>query len=572
MDQNACDRCPTERFTPTICNAEDAQLLDRIAANPELTPSPDRSAPTEEKKSSSLWAPVRRFICGTPKDSPNSFRPPPCPIINPARSAPCCLTCQQGHHKGRDCSADEEGDDEEDERPALEDDDCPVTHEPILFTETSPETTPTPPTPQLSGMCEPTSRRPSCMRKICRRPSPPRRRRLRKARNELQPQLKPVPKKPQRRLLRQSKLAVAVRNKVQRRKPPWMRNYCIDPLIWKFLKKFRRDHPSLCLEDLLNCSVSEYEAQMATMVEISDEDCDSEGSFRDAASMARALSTDRCPTPPPTPPSLQPIQCDDTTPLVRMPEPFLRACTDSCASPTSVCALSIRRRVAPPPCPEQRIRLCTPTPACSSRREGIVLSSTPIQDADDDDQNNNLPPTPPPPPPSPCHKDDVSDYITQLVLNIAVGKLLLAYLTFFIANFLFQAAFQNFMRIYQCQNPKLTMDQVLTGADCAWRKLNPKYKRLYGARVYTPTHLSPSPDNLRRPEWNRGAVAAAAGGGCGNNCCANGTVGQTLVGVLTKKLVDACKDQLISPEYRRMLRGLIGSEVTVKICDVKKFR
>lgn len=124
------------------------------------------------------------------------------------------------------------------------------------------------------------------------------------------------------------------------------------------------------------------------------------------------------------------------------------------------------------------------------------------------------------------------------------------------------------MRIYQCQNPGLTMTQVVEGAQCAWSKLNPKYKRLYGPRVYTPTHLSPTPERCQRRGCSK---TPPAQNNCVNECCAPG-IGQTLVGVLTKKLVEACKDQMISPEYRRMLRGLIGSEVTVKICDVKKFR
>lgn len=120
------------------------------------------------------------------------------------------------------------------------------------------------------------------------------------------------------------------------------------------------------------------------------------------------------------------------------------------------------------------------------------------------------------------------------------------------------------MRIYRIQNPALSMAEVQVGAECAWRKLNPKYKRLYGPRVYTPTHFSPSPETCRR---RRPCTPPSGPDNC--PCGLNG-LGQTLVGVLTKKLVESCKDQLSTPEQRRLIRGLIGSEVTVKICNVRK--
>lgn len=95
----------------------------------------------------------------------------------------------------------------------------------------------------------------------------------------------------------------------------------------------------------------------------------------------------------------------------------------------------------------------------------------------------------------------------------------------------------------------MTVPEAEQGAECAWKKLSPKYKRLYRPRVYTPTHLSPESDEE----------------GTGEN-----GIGETLVGVLTKKIVDTCKGQWMSPRNMRLLRSLIGSEVTVKICKVKK--
>lgn len=94
------------------------------------------------------------------------------------------------------------------------------------------------------------------------------------------------------------------------------------------------------------------------------------------------------------------------------------------------------------------------------------------------------------------------------------------------------------------------MCQAIKEAQSAWDKLNPRYKRLYGARVYTPTHLSPTPEE----------VGQSPG------------LGQVLVDVLTKKVVEACTDESINPEYRKLLRGLIGSEITVKICSIRKIK
>lgn len=120
---------------------------------------------------------------------------------------------------------------------------------------------------------------------------------------------------------------------------------------------------------------------------------------------------------------------------------------------------------------------------------------------------------------------------------------------------MFQAAFQHYLKIYQGQNPSLDVREAVRNAECTWSKLSPKYKKMYGPRVYTPSQLSPSPE-FDAPHT------------CNGEQCEG--IGKTLVSALTHKLITSCRDNLISPRYRKLLRHLIGSEVTVKVCDVRK--
>lgn len=118
------------------------------------------------------------------------------------------------------------------------------------------------------------------------------------------------------------------------------------------------------------------------------------------------------------------------------------------------------------------------------------------------------------------------------------------------------------------------MSQVIKGAECAWKKLPVKYKKLYGPRVYTPTHLSltPPPNTRASCALTLNGSEASPGAALRTGLCNTALGAGSLLGLLTKKLLSTCKEQLMSPEHQAMLNDLVGTEVTVKICNVKKFK
>lgn len=387
----------SERFTPQVENQDDIESLQR-AATPEGTTQHSDTEQGQERKTKSIWSPVRRFICGTPKilsfsrSATPDFEPRlPCPFVNSSREPFYCKNSQIGRPEDPDHNS----------TPGEEELTCSdeEEHEEIIYPNCTPTPTPrkltprTPP-PQLSGMCEP-QRKISCC-------SGPLKRRLRRARRDIcavkshgMPNRNPSKRLP--------------KSKQQKKKPPWMANYRVDPGIWCFLKKYRRDNPNQCLEEMLVSSLSEFTATsivQAITDEMSDDDDyykssadDSDGSFRDAASIARSLSTD----------SLQSIHSINksgpaTSIISRPKEPIARICNESCKLPTSVCSLSTRNKL---PVPGQRMRYQTPPPAPKGGRDPFC-TSTPERDPCGNTCENQSKKCPPPPACGRINRDDVS--------------------------------------------------------------------------------------------------------------------------------------------------------------------
>lgn len=383
-----------ERFTPQVENQDDIESLQR-AATSEKTPQHSDTEQGQERKTKSIWSPVRRFICGTPKlvsfsrSATPEFEPRlSCPFVNSSPEPRYCKNSQFGRIEDRDHNS----------TPGEEELTCSdeEEHEEIIYPDCTPTPTPrqlTPP-PQLSGMCD-AQRKTSCC-------SGHQKRRLHRARREIcGVKSHGMPKRtPSRRLLK---------SKPEKKKPPWMANYRVDPGIWCFLKKYRKDNPNQCLEDMLVSSLSEFTATsivQAITNEMSDEDDyykssadESEGSFRDAASIARSLSTD-------SQQSIPSINKSGPAPSIfsRPKEPIARICNETCKLPTSVCSLSTRNKL---PVPEQRIRYQTPPPAPRGGRDPFC-TSTPERDQCGNTFKNQSKKCPPPPPCGRINRDDVS--------------------------------------------------------------------------------------------------------------------------------------------------------------------
>lgn len=377
MDDCDSDYNERDRFTPAVRSEEDLNILDEAAATPERTPSPDPcDEPSPTKKSSSIWTPLRRFICRDFSKrfscSPTPFILPPCPIANPARRAPCaCQSCKTPPQTfAMESSMDSSSSDEREEEPSP-----PV--EVANFTKTNVReensskigqqiprvVRSAPPAPQLSGMCSfearPAVAAPSCLRNSCYI-VPRRRRRPRNARHgacdskqsscslNFKPKLKVTRKRP-RRPPRKRNTKQSMGNSA-RKKPPWMQNYTVDPDIWDFLKQYRRENAKDCLENVLNKSMYEYSKTSECVDSDNESDCSdvSEGTFRDAASIARSLSSASHRSAIPNIASSGGGGGGGLTFVRPLPqENVSRQCNVSCKSPTSVCSLSIRSNRRP---------------------------------------------------------------------------------------------------------------------------------------------------------------------------------------------------------------------------------
>lgn len=465
-----CDEAE-ERFTPPLRNANDALTLHRASRTGERnTPTPDPCDPQHHQHTSkyddmygqgvSIWSPVRRFLSrGLNATADAQADRPIHPIVNPSTTTvPCCSSCDRNQHTinddvdpctGNDDNEEDDGqstcsnadeiidlgdDDDEDESP--NDDSCCTTE--VDMCSTSEDNAPV--MSQLSGHVQ--TKLDSCQRNTCQ--STPRRRprkqyqRSQRGRRKKRHDICDLQKKTagmgrkgrvQRRARRRCtpQPRKVIRNRKQKRKPPWETDFYVDSDVWDFLKQFRKSNASRSLEDTLNRSLGEYAATsiVRSVVGMSDdgdsEQSDSsEASFQDAASIARSMSgihlADTCPS------------ISSGPPTVIRPVPIVsRSCNESCKDPLSVCALSMTSR-QPVDFPEPRsneprprnlnfVRENTSAPGCSNGRASLcaTLARVPVNSGCSGSgvgprvEQQEQQPEPQQTKPPPCrNKDDVS--------------------------------------------------------------------------------------------------------------------------------------------------------------------
>lgn len=295
-----------EQFA-TAANLDDETLNQ--AASGEVTPEPGPSHSNNNyetrKAQSSIWSPVRRFICGGINK--------PSPIRRNSSCGSPCHCCSP--------SMDVQNAPDQENVPGCHFDDPPGQNSSTNLNRS----------PQLSGMCS--SAIPGSSRSVC--PLPKRRRNNlnRPSIRDLQPALKQRRNRQRRGRKRKSALEVHSKGRT-RKKPPWLENFFIPPDIWQFLRNYRQENPRECLEDMVENSMSQYREGEDSQENNCDPTCNEEEvEVEDAASVARSLSN---------PPSIKSLGNarfirDVATPL----KGVSRMCNASCKSPNSVCKKSI---------------------------------------------------------------------------------------------------------------------------------------------------------------------------------------------------------------------------------------
>lgn len=331
MDGGVSRACSNHEFTPPH-NEENATTLNEASVGHETSP-PHRPLAATTENVGFLWAPVRRLICRGLAKAVSTSRPPsqlsfhrksPQASSTLVENPPRCPFCDERLTPAHREQVRVERSKEQRSKSAK----C----SPAAAAST-----------QLSGMFSPAVS--NCLRVSC---SSPRRRKLRRnCSNNMRSPVCRSPKRPQRRRVRR------VRKPRRKKKPPWMEQYRVSADVWKFLKEYRQQSPCRNLQDLLQNSMSHYASGSSRIDEINlsssaeeEQDCEesdgdaTDGTFRDAASIARSLATEESAMELPS------IHPRSSTPLSLIseesasPAAISRMCNASCKSPSSVCMQS----------------------------------------------------------------------------------------------------------------------------------------------------------------------------------------------------------------------------------------